>query len=309
MAEGARYRLPDEALLKALQAWDIPRVVALEELLGGFTSDTWRLQLSDNSFLVAKFTYDAEAVFESQLRMTEFLHGRGLPVARPLRTPDNRLCVMVEGPPGKHHPLGVMTYLPGEPVTTFSAPIQREAGRLLADIHRTMFEADFVSRDPRFFYEYLESETSPIAYEDWVRPITREVLAEVRSFEAEHDVTRGIILGDDFQLIHDAETGSFGVVDLGHSIWGPVAADVAIMQLWFRKTVPPEPFIDSYFNHSFATAKDREAIPVYSRMRLAGLLKFFAWRVLHASGYDEKAREANERSVQELREALERRDA
>lgn len=121
-------------------------------------------------------------------------------------------------------------------------------------------------------------------------------------------MARGIILGDGFQLILDPETRSFAVVDLGHSIWGPLAADVAIMQLGFRRTRSPEPFIDSYFNHSFATSKDREAIPVYSRMRLAVLLKFFAWRVLHASGYDEKAREANERSVQELREALERGD-
>ena len=69
MAEGARYRLPNEALLKALKAWDIPPVVNVETILGGFTSDTWRIQLSDNSSLVAKFTYDTEETFETQLRM------------------------------------------------------------------------------------------------------------------------------------------------------------------------------------------------------------------------------------------------
>ena len=102
---------------------------------------------------------------------------------------------MVEGPPGKHHPLGVMTYLPGEQVTTFDSSIQREAGRILAEIHRVMLESDFVARDPASFYEYLESETSPIAYEDWVRPITREVLAEVRSFELSTTWLAGSFLG------------------------------------------------------------------------------------------------------------------
>lgn len=306
MAEGNLYRLRDESLMAGLEAWDIPRVVSLEPLTGGYSADVWRLDLADGSSLVAKFAYDSRGAFETQLRTTEFLCDRGLPVARPTRSKSGELCVMVEGPADKFHPLGLMTFMPGRLVERFDDEVQREAAGLLARIHGAMLEADFVSRDPRWFYSYLEDETEPIAHEDWVRPAVRDVLAAVRAFEAEHEVTRGIIMAADIELILDPKTGSLGAVDLGHSIWGPLVADVAFMQLEMRgRGFSPAPFVEAYFRRLTVREEERLALPIYARMRLAGHIRFFAWRVLHASQYEPAAREANERRLWGLRRKLE----
>lgn len=307
MAQGTLYHLPTELLLNALRAWGIDEDVSIEPLSGGFSADVWKLQLPDEKTLVAKFVSDTRDGFETQLRTAERLADHGLPTPRPIRTASGELCVMAEGPPEKFHPLGLMTFVPGRHVENWDDEIQTIAGRLLAEIHRAMEDADFVSRDPKWFYSYLEDEEEPVAYPELVRPITRETLSAVRTFEAEHEVTKGIVLGDDLHVMRDSETGSVGVIDLGNSILGPLAADVAITQLEIEgRGFPSDAFVNSYFASSKVTGDDRLALALYARMRLVALVRFFAWRVLHASTYQPSEREANEQRFRRLLQRLER---
>lgn len=306
MSEGALYHLPDAALINALEAWDIPKVVSVKPLRGGFSSDVWKLDLPNKGSLVAKFAYDTQAVLEMQLQMSEFLAGRSLPVPKPIRARSGDLCVMVEGPPAKFHPLGVMTFIRGDHVEVYNEEAQVVSGRLLTQIHTEMSGADFVGRDPKWFYNYLEDENEPIANEDLVRPISREILAAVRAFETAHEVTRGIILGDDLHLMLHKETRTYGVVDLGQSIFGPLAYDVAITQMAIEsRGYSPDAFVDAYFTNSPVTELDRVALPLYARMRLANLLRWVAWRELHESGYQPAEREANERRFWKILRGLE----
>lgn len=306
MAQGTVYHLPTELLLEALQAWGIDKHVSIELLSGGFSADVWKLQLPDKETLVAKFVYDTRDSFETQLRTAERLADHGLPTPRPIRTASGELGVMVEGPPGKFHPLGFMTFVPGEHVEHWDHEIQTIAGQLLAEIHRAMEDADFVSRDPKWFYSYLEDEKEPVAYPELVRPATRETLKAVRAFEATHEVTTGIIMADDLHVMRDSQIGSVGVVDLGNSILGPLAADVAITQLEIEgRGFPADAFVDSYFANSKVTSEDRLALALYARMRLVALIRFFAWRVLHASTYEPAEREANEQRFRRLLQRLE----
>lgn len=306
MAEGNLLRLSDEHLLTSLEAWDIAPVSAITPLGGGYSADVWRLDFENGPPLVAKFAYVTQDAHETQLRTAEFLNDRDLPVPSPIRTKTGELVTMVEFPTGKRHPLGLMTFIPGDRVEQYDDHLQRQAGNVLASIHAAMLEADFPSRSPRWFYSYLEDESFAVAQEERVLALARKALKAVRDYESSNTVTRGFIVADDVEFLYDDRSGALGIVDLGHSIWGPLVADVAITRLEIEGSgVSAQAFVDSYFAHAELPEAERAAVPVYGCMRLAGLARFFAWRVLQSSRYEQVERDANERRLEAFLEATE----
>jgi Ser/Thr protein kinase RdoA (MazF antagonist) len=117
-----------------------------------------------------------------------------------------------------------------------------------------------------------------------------------------------VIYGDGFEFLYDKETGRLGLIDWGTVGWGPLLYDVALAGEMFDKVSKRqvEMFQASYLAESPVKPQEMEGVRHYPALNWALLAKFFAWRLAHNVTHGDDDPTLNERSLLEIREALER---
>src|SRR4051812_20793988 len=108
----ANVPIPTATVLDALRAWPV-EVVDIRPIPPGATADVFAVKDATGRRWVAKYTYDARPYVEGGLAVSEVIDAGAWPVARPLRTIDGELTVMVEWPLRIEHPLALLSWVPG----------------------------------------------------------------------------------------------------------------------------------------------------------------------------------------------------
>lgn len=294
------------AVLQAhLGAWPLPQRVRVRKLKLGVQAEVWLVERGKERW-VAKFAYQHQHDFEAGLRAAEIVQRAGVRSGQPLRTRRGALTVMVEGPPGHHHPLAVLEFVHGSPVGSVEAGRMPEtAGAVLGRVHSALMEKGSGLVTPHDLVNDLaiSAENGDVGQHEWVRASIRHAIAEVRRFEASLLVTCGVIYGDGPELLVDAMTGSVGLIDWGGVAFGPLLYDVGMWtsQLSGRAR---ERFVDAYRSHAHLRATELYGIDLYHRLRLTDLARYFAWRTVHKSSLLLPDGRTNEEHLAGVRERL-----
>ena len=151
-----RFQLSTESVHQALRAWSLP-AWSIRRLRGGITCDAF-LVTAGRSRYVAKFAYDSRPAVETGLRAAELveLHSE-LSTGGPLLTSRREMTQMVEGPPGKHHPLALLRFVPGRPLHWRSPPAPHIVGQVLGTVHHVLSQRGFDAGRHNSLFAYLNN--------------------------------------------------------------------------------------------------------------------------------------------------------
>lgn len=277
-----RFRLPDEDLLTALSSWDLAELSLVGSMRSGTTADVWRFVANGETY-VAKFAYDSRQGLEDGLKSAEILETTGFRAGGPIRTRENELTVMVEGPPGKHHPLAVLRFAPGRPLQFREPEAPSLIGEGLGRAHRLLIEAGYRPSDSHSTYGYLLGQESWPEEMSWVGVACAQAAEAAHSFEESTDITHGTLYGDYPEFLFEEETGQLALIDWGTVSYGALLFDAAITYEVFDEVDHGgQEFLDAYVGHSPMKADELSGLDTFVDLHGARMAKYFAWRTLNA---------------------------
>jgi Ser/Thr protein kinase RdoA (MazF antagonist) len=272
-----------ENVAAVLAAWPLPAPVAVSELGAGFAGETWLIEAGDRRY-VAKLCYDAQATFETGLRIADIVERHGIPSGAPLRTSDGALSVLVAHPPGHQHPLALLHFVPGRPLDVAASGAQHVVGRLLGRVHRILHDDGTITGPGDALFTYLtESRPEVFSRYPWLRPLLLRAVDNVRSFGAAVPVTYDGIVGDNLEILRDETTGQVGIVDWHTAGRGPLLFDLALAVNQFRRAgiAATGELVASYAAEAPVTAEELVGLDDYLVLLWARQARFWAWRLVH----------------------------
>lgn len=285
------FQLSVTALRAALISWPVPVPITVRRLPGGVTSDTFLLTAGGAKY-VAKLTYEHQHVVATGLRAAELVAAHSdLATARPLRTTDGELCVMVEGPPGKQHPLAVLHHVAGRRLVWRSPVAPRVLGQVLGTVHSVLHQEGFDAGAENGLFAYLDNESHVIAEPQRVRPAVKDSVAAVRRFEETTAVSYGAKYGDGLDVRIDPSNGRIGLIDWGAISWGPLLLDLAVAARQLRSRGPAaiDGFLGAYLERSPLNPSELDGRGLYERLFVASRVRFHAFRAIRGSHYGHEA--------------------
>ena len=284
------FRLSVSALRTALTSWPVPGPLTVRRLLGGVTSDTFLLTVGGAKY-VAKLTYEHQHVVATGLRAAELVAAHSdLATARPLRTTAGELSVMVECPPGKHHPLAVLHHVAGRRLAWRSPAAPRVLGQVPGTVHSVLRRAGFDAGGENRLFAYLD-ESYEIAEPRRVRRALKDTVAAVRRFEATTAVTYGATYGDGLDVRIDLSSGRIGLIDWGAISWAPLLVDLAMTARQLRPSglAAVDEFLGAYLERSLLRQSELDGRGLYERLFVASRVRFHAFRAIRGSHYGHEA--------------------
>jgi Ser/Thr protein kinase RdoA (MazF antagonist) len=285
------FRLSVTMLRAALTSWPVPTPLTVRRLLGGVTSDAFLLTVGGKKY-VAKLTYEHQQVVATGLRAAELVAAHSdLATARPLRTTAGELSVMVECPPGKHHPLAVLHHVAGRRLAWRAPAAPHILGRVLGTVHSVLRQEDFDTGGENRLFAYLDDESHEIGEPRRVRRALKDTVAAVRRFQATTAVTYGVIYGDGLDVRIDLSSGRIGLIDWGGISWGPLLLDLAMTARQLRPSGPAavDGFLGAYLERSPLKPTELDGRSLYERLFVASRVRFHAFRAIRGSHYGHEA--------------------
>jgi Ser/Thr protein kinase RdoA (MazF antagonist) len=220
--------IPAALVAEALRSsWRLPVADAdVCEIPPGATASVFLVRVGGETF-VAKFAYDERAYFEAGLRVSELVDG--FPVATPVRASDGAWTTMLEWPAGLLHPLALLRFVPGDPIEHDRPDAPELLGSVCGAVH-----SQLLTLDPSSVGVAVPDEAVGDVINDWdvgdelrwLDGLAVEVVARARSLVAGGGLrlSVGVWDGPDVRVRED---GSVGLIDFGHTFWGPLVHFVA----------------------------------------------------------------------------------
>ncbi|MEN3273316.1 MAG: hypothetical protein V7636_2077 [Actinomycetota bacterium] len=260
--------LPLDRLRRGLRAWDL----ADADLIGivpGVTSDVFLVMRGDQRW-VAKFAYHHRAYFEVGLRVSEIVHRRltteHFQVAVSVRTTDGDLTELVEWPVGNEHPLAVISYVRGDPLTANDADDVDLCGDVCGRVHAALLD---VAPDDVGIAAHAELDDVQTETEEATQLDRLCIELDNRTREMRDSVRHAVSVWDGPD-IRRADR-SIGVLDFGHCGWHPLVHVIANRSLNVALSDESrlEPFLEAVERHVPLTTEERDAIPLYRLLNAA----------------------------------------
>ncbi len=300
--------LSEADLIAALAAWELAAPLRITPMEGGFTGHVWLIETPAER-LVAKYSYTLRADFDGGLRAAAALVRGGMPSSAPLLARDGAPSVMVPGPHGRSEPLALLQFVPGEPLDWAAPDAPALVGEQLGRVHRIWHAAPELAGTPDQIFAFVGERRPEVAAQPGLQELLDQTLANVRAFEAATPVTYGVTVGDFMEFLRDPATGAVGLIDTGTVGWGPLLFDVAIALHQFARdgngAEEGKTFLQAYAAAAPIHPAELAGVRHYEALHWAQLTKYFAWRVAHNVTMGDRTPGANERSLRELRDALE----
>jgi Ser/Thr protein kinase RdoA (MazF antagonist) len=220
------------------------------------------------------------------------------------------MTVMLEGPPGHMHPLALLEFVPGDPLSSDDPRRDEAVGRVIGTVQRVLNEAGYPALfgDDVGIYDYLEDREHTIAESDWILPMLSAVVAHARAAERDCPPTVGICYGDGIELLRDPLTGVVGVVDWGAVQRGPLLLDIAFQEArfapgsstWHVNQASPELLV-AYLAEAPVEEHELALLPAYRAFAWARTLRYNAHRVAHGANWGARWQALSRQRLHELR--------
>lgn len=297
--------LSEETLFTALGAWNLSPPLTVQRLPGGFTSEVWRVE-TGNACFIAKYTDQSQEAFDGGLRAATLAEQEGIRSGAPLLTKQGALSILVENMHGKHQPLALLRYVPGDPLQ-FSEPDAASLyGHLLGRTHRLLLNS-FAGKDLFDLNEFLLQQADYVTAQPGLALLIHQVLEKTRAYEARHAVTFGVIWADRMEIVREKETGQVGIIDWGAIERGPLAFDVALSMFWLfpEGSLASHEFLQAYLAVAPISVQELQGLPYYKALFWARQAKYFAYRIAARVTLGDASPEGNTRHFAESRQHLE----
>lgn len=267
-----RASLPIPRLRDALRSWDLDDADVVE-IMPGATSDVFLVMRGSEKW-VAKFNYDSREYFEVGLRASKIVEARtaahDFDVAVPVPTSARALSEMVEWPDGQEHPLALITFVRGDPLTAEAPTAAQVLGDVCGRVHATLIDVPpsdvgVVALPDRPDGDYPDRDAAEYS---WLHRLWRDL--EQQAWTLRGDVRHAIAVWDGPDIRR--RPNGLGVLDFGHCGWHALAHVVANRSLSAALSDETQlaPFLEAVERHLPLTDAEHDQLPLH-RLRNAAI--------------------------------------
>lgn len=247
--------------------------VRIEPHHGGMNSGTWFVTAGSHRWVAKAVEPDTVFDFTSGLAVAALLDRPDLPTGAPERSRDGRLAVTVDGVT-----LALLTWVPGDGITTDGPAEQRVIGTTLARAHTALRDADLPFTGS---FHWVDPAAGHLDVRAWVRPAVTAALTALDDLDPA-TLTWGPLHTDPapeaFRL--DPDTGVCGLIDWSTAMRGPYLYDLASAVMYVGGPDNAGLLIEAYLARNALTREEVDrGLLTLLRFRWAVQADYFARRI------------------------------
>jgi homoserine kinase type II len=290
--------LSEDAVRQCLAAeWGLPEA-RLTRLVGGMASRTWLVQDAGRRWVLKAVRPALGELMAGGLVVAQRLERAGIPAGAPELSRAGRVTVTAGG-----CRLGLLTWVPGDPLTGQDERQRRLIGTTLGDVHRALSGqlAPVVQR-----FHWVDPAAAHLSLRPWVRPAVTAAVAALND-RGGSAWTAGLLHADPapeaFRL--DPVTGRCGIIDWSTALYGPLLYDLASAVMYLGGPASAAGMIEAYLASSpLSRAEARDGLAVMLRFRWAVQADYFARRITENDLTGIAGPHENEKGLEDARRAL-----
>ena len=290
--------LTEESVRRCLaEEWGLPGA-ALTRLDGGMGSRTWIVDDAGRRWVLKAVVPAMGEALAGGLTVARRLDQAGIPSGTPEPTGSGDLTAASGG-----YRLGLLAWVPGEPLTGEDRDQRRLIGTTLGRVHQAL-SGLAVPATQRF--HWVDPKAGHLSLRPWLRPA---VAAAVTALEPKgpRAWTTGLLHADPapgaFRL--DAVSGRCGVIDWSTAIYGPLLYDLASAVMYLGGPDSATEMINAYLAAGPLDAAETEAgLALMLRFRWAVQADYFARRITTNDLTGIAGPHENEKGLEDARRAL-----
>jgi Ser/Thr protein kinase RdoA (MazF antagonist) len=287
----------DQARGCLAEEWDLPEAM-LTRLDGGMGSRTWIVDDTSRRWVLKAVAPGLGGNLAGGLAVARRLGQLGIPAGAPEPTRTGDLTASAGG-----HRLGLLAWVPGEPLTGADEGERRLIGTTLGQVHRALSSA-VVPATQRF--HWVDPAARHLSLRPWLRPAVASAVAAMQR-PGLRTWSTGLLHADPapgaFRL--DRVTGRCGVIDWSTALRGPLLYDLASAAMFLGGLDSSGEMTEAYLATGVLTrAETEDGLALMLRFRWAVQADYFARRVTSNDLTGIAGPEDNEKGLEDARIAL-----
>ena len=279
------------------EEWSLPEA-RLTRLDGGIGSRTWIVDDASRRWVLKAVAPGLGMNLAGGLVVARRLDLAGIPAGAPEPTRAGDLTASVGG-----HRLGLLAWVPGEPLTGADQEQRRLIGSTLGRVHRALSGA-VVPATQRF--HWVDPAAPHLSLRPWLRPAVASAVAALAR-QGLRAWSTGLLHADPapgaFRL--DSLTGRCGVIDWSTALYGPLLYDLASAAMFLGGVDSSAEMTEAYLAAGvLSRAETEEGLALMLRFRWAVQADYFARRIAGHDLTGIAGPQDNERGQEDARRAL-----
>jgi homoserine kinase type II len=279
------------------QEWGLPEA-RLTRLDGGLGSRTWIVDDAGRRWVLKAVAPGLGMNLAGGLVVARRLDLAGIPAGAPEPTRAGDLTASVGG-----HRLGLLAWVPGEPLTGADKGERRLIGSTLGRVHLAL-SGEVVTATQRF--HWVDPAARHLSVRPWLRPAVASAVAAMAR-PGLRAWSTGLLHADPapgaFRL--DPVTGRCGVIDWSTALYGPLLYDLASAAMFLGGLDSAAEMTEAYLATGvLSRAETEEGLALMLRFRWAVQADYFARRIAGNDLTGIAGPQDNEKSLEDSRRAL-----
>jgi homoserine kinase type II len=279
------------------EEWGLP-AARLTRLDGGMGSRTWSVDDAERRWVLKAVAPALGGQMAGGLAVAQRLKRAGITAGAPQPTGAGSLTAVADG-----CTLGLLAWVPGDPLTGSDERERRLIGATLARVHQAL-SGQLVPAARRF--HWVDPAAEHLSLRPWVRPAVAAAVADLERRGPEA-WTAGLLHTDPaaeaFRL--DPATGRVGVIDWSVALHGPLLYDLASAAMYLGGLEAAGDMIEAYLASGVLSRPEADhGLRPMLRFRWAVQADYFAFRITEndLTGIDGPA--DNEKGLEDARRSL-----
>jgi Ser/Thr protein kinase RdoA (MazF antagonist) len=279
------------------EEWDLPGA-RLTRLDGGMGSRTWIVDAAGRRWVLKAVAPALGGQLAGGMAVAQRLDRAGVPAGAPEPTARGSLTAVAGG-----CTLGLLAWVPGDPLTGGDERERRLIGVTLARVHRAL-SGEAVPAARRF--HWVDPAAEHLSIRPWVRPAVAAAVADLERRGPEA-WTAGLLHTDPaagaFRL--DPTTGRVGVIDWSVALHGPLLYDLASAAMYLGGLEAAGDMIEAYLASGALSRQEADdGLRPMLRFRWAVQADYFAFRITQNDLTGIAGPADNEKGLEDARRAL-----
>jgi Ser/Thr protein kinase RdoA (MazF antagonist) len=279
------------------QEWGLPEA-RLTRLDGGLGSRTWIVDDAGRRWVLKAVAPGLGGNLAGGLVVARRLNQAGIPAGAPEPTRTGDLTASVGG-----HRLGLLAWVPGEPLTGADKGERRLIGSTLGRVHLAL-SGEVVPATQRF--HWVDPAARHLSVRPWLRPAVASAVAAMAR-PGLRAWSTGLLHADPapgaFRL--DPVTGRCGVIDWSTALYGPLLYDLASAAMFLGGLDSAAEMTEAYLATGvLSRAETEEGLALMLRFRWAVQADYFARRIAGNDLTGIAGPQDNEKGLEDARRAL-----
>jgi Ser/Thr protein kinase RdoA (MazF antagonist) len=279
------------------QEWGLPEAT-LTRLDGGIGSRTWIVDDAGRRWVLKAVAPGLGTNLAGGMVVARRLDQAGIPAGAPEPTRAGDLTASAGG-----HRLGLLAWVPGEPLTGADQGERRLIGSTLGRVHLAL-SGELVTATQRF--HWVNPAARHLSLRPWLRPAVAAAVAALAR-PGLRAWSTGLLHADPapgaFRL--DPVTGRCGVIDWSTALYGPLLYDLASAAMFLGGMDSSAEMTEAYLAAGvLSRAETEEGLALMLRFRWAVQADYFARRIAGHDLTGIAGPQDNEKGLEDARRAL-----